>query len=170
MSWSLTVLLKNPQSSQNRMVRSTCSVALFSFSVMPDPPQASVVILLPLSAFYSWQSRKLLSRSVRHKMVLIIPQTLSPVSERFLPFFIFFIFYFSEYRTGSPLAAVLFVCARQTATFVRKTKIVVYFDTRGVVYFCNEPTEDWIISLPPLTAPIGSDRAALDVQYLCNCT
>lgn len=43
-------------------------------------PQASVVILLPLSAFYSWQSRKLLSRSVRHKMVLIIPQT--PPCER----------------------------------------------------------------------------------------
>lgn len=158
MSWSLTVLLKNPQSSQNRMVRSTCSVALFSFPVMPDPPKppsSSCCLFLPFTP----DNRGSCSADLCGTKWFWLFHKLPPVSERFL-----------EYRTGSPLAAVLFVCARQTATFVRKKKIVVYFDTRGVVYFCNEPTEDWIISLPPLTAPIGSDRAALDVQYLCNCT
>lgn len=89
----------------------------------------------------------------------------------------------SDYSTNSPLWAKGFsstgqglpslpscLCARARRRRSSERKIVVYFDTRGVVYFCNEPTEDWIISLPPLTAPIGSDRAALDVQYLCNCT
>lgn len=150
------------------MVRSTCSVALFSFPVMPDspkPPSSSCCLFLPFTP----DNRGSCSADLCGTKWFWLFHKLSPVSERFLPFY-FFILIFSEYRTGSPLAAVLFVCARQTATFVRKKKIVVYFDTRGVVYFCNEPTEDWIISLPPLTAPIGSDRAALDVQYLCNCT
>lgn len=68
---------------------------------------------------------------------------------------------FLELLASRPLARVA-----RSFPMLKETKIVIYFDTRGDVYFCNE---DWLPSPPSKSQwdwePVGQILA----DYLCNC-